>query len=232
MRVTYHVIHRDMIVTPHRGRRCFFAAMRPGYEACVPDALDGHRWLGSDRLRPRLRFVKRGAVRDQVADVFPVDGFVGQRLHGVRVRVVHIGNDPFNYIVNEYGMQSGVGGFVGAAGENSRFAHQWYRVHEIAIGADQTIRLYLKTAPDPATSPREAAGPMDRLSELLRFYVRYENLEDDPLVHVPYGRLGRGQFDTPRRGIVRRGCSGPDQEPLPSIIFARRTIGEKRACQA
>jgi hypothetical protein len=122
------------------------------------------------------RDLASGALLDEWQNVYT----------GERVRVVDIANDPFNYVLNEHGMQAGEGGFNNASEGGERFAHQWYMLNENTLASDRDVHLYYKNALDPKVWVRESAGPMNQVSEFLRFFVRLEDLENPALTHLPY----------------------------------------------
>ncbi len=105
---------------------------------------------------------------------------------GERVRVVDVANDPFNYILSEnYPDPPSYGGLNTDRPPKRPFLRQWGLLGDV-VTLDSDIHLYYRSALDPATWPRESSGPMNRVSELFRYFMRREDVENPELTHIPH----------------------------------------------
>lgn len=103
------------------------------------------------------------------------------------VRVVDIANDPFNIVISEYFSDPpSYGGLNTAKPPKRPFLLRWGLVNEDTVTLDTDIHLYYRNALDPAKWPRESAGPMNRVSEMFRYFMRREDAENAALTHLPH----------------------------------------------
>ncbi len=106
---------------------------------------------------------------------------------GERVRVVDIANDPFNYVISEYFPEPpSYGGLNTEKPPRRPLKVKWELMNGNTVAVDQDIHLYYRNALDPAKWPRESAGPMNRVSELFRIFIRLEDAENPKLTHFPH----------------------------------------------
>lgn len=106
---------------------------------------------------------------------------------GERVRVVDVANDPFNYVISEYFPQPPSYGGLNAAKRPPRpLSLKWGLMNGNTVAVDRDIHLFYKNALEPAKWPRESAGPMNRVSELFRIFMRLEDVENPALTHLPH----------------------------------------------
>jgi hypothetical protein len=105
---------------------------------------------------------------------------------GEKVRVVDVANNPFNYVISDhYPDPPSYGGLNKEKPPRRPFLLDWQILNDDIVALNSDIHLYYKNALDPATWPRESAGPMNRVSELFRYVIRREDLENPALTHLP-----------------------------------------------
>ncbi|MBL8201449.1 MAG: DUF1838 family protein [Chromatiales bacterium] len=105
---------------------------------------------------------------------------------GERVRVVDIANDPFNFRISEFFPDPPSYGGLNAEKPPKRpLLLNWGLVND-TVTLDSDIHLYYRNALDPAAWPRESSGPMNRVSEFFRYFIRREDAEDPAKTHLPH----------------------------------------------
>lgn len=103
------------------------------------------------------------------------------------VRVVDVANDPFNYVISEFYPDPPTYGGLNAVKPPRRpFLRDWAILNAETVIMQSDIHLYYRNALDPAVWQRESAGPMNRVSELFRYQIRREDLENPALTHLPH----------------------------------------------
>ncbi len=106
---------------------------------------------------------------------------------GERVRVVDIANDPFNFRISEFFPDPpSYGGLNTAKPPKRPLLLEWNLVNDHTVTLDSDIHLYYRNALDPAVWPRESSGPMNRVSEFFRYFIRREDAEDPSKTHLPH----------------------------------------------
>lgn len=112
---------------------------------------------------------------------------------GERVRVVHIANDPFNFVIsNHYPEPPKYGGLNKEKPPRIPFLLPWRITRKDTVTLATDIHLYYPSALQPDKWPRESAGRMNRVSEMFRYVIRREELEDPDRRSVEYtGSWGR-----------------------------------------
>ena len=104
-----------------------------------------------------------------------------------QVRVVDVANDPFNYVISEFYPDPPTYGGLNAVKPPRRpFLRDWSLLNADTVILQSDIHLYYKNALDPAKWPRESSGPMNRVSELFRYQIRRDDLENPELTHLPH----------------------------------------------
>lgn len=105
---------------------------------------------------------------------------------GERVKVVDVANDPFNFRISEnFPDPPSYGGLNKDKPPKRPFLLKWgLQGHTLTLDTD--IHLYYPNALDPAKWPRESSGPMNRVSELFRYFIRREDAENWELTHLPH----------------------------------------------
>ena len=106
---------------------------------------------------------------------------------GERVRVVDVANDPFNYKISEwYPDPPSYGGLNTEKPPRRPFLLNWGMVDNDTVSLETDIHLLYPSALRPEKWPRESPGPMSRVSEMFRFFMRREHLEDPKRDFIPY----------------------------------------------
>lgn len=106
---------------------------------------------------------------------------------GERVRVVDVANDPFNFVISEYFPDPpSYGGLNTEKPPKRPLRLAWDLDNDDTVTLDSDIHLYYRNALDPARWPRESAGPMNRVSECFRYFIRREYVEDPAYTHLPH----------------------------------------------
>jgi hypothetical protein len=106
---------------------------------------------------------------------------------GERVRVVDIANDPFNYRVSDFFPEPpSYGGLNKERPPKRPFLLKWTRISNDVVSLETDIHLNYPSALKPEKWPRESAGPMNRVSEMFRYFIRREDLENPALTNIPY----------------------------------------------
>ncbi len=114
------------------------------------------------------------------------------------VRVVHVTNDPFNHLIQDYikprpGLPGqkvlDYGGLRKADGpppEPRPFKLPWKMTSANTVTIASDIHMYYTSALQPDKWPRESAGEKVRVSELFRYVIRKEDLENPDLTSIEY----------------------------------------------
>jgi hypothetical protein len=122
------------------------------------------------------RDLQTGALLDEWTNVYTNE----------RVRVVDIANDPFNYVLSEfYPEPPNYGGLNTERPPRRPFVRNWGLLGD-TVTLDSDIHLFYRSALDPAVWPRESSGPMNRVSELFRYFMRREDVENPAMTHIPH----------------------------------------------
>ena len=119
-----------------------------------------------------------GAVLDQWTN--PWSGEV--------VDVVHVGNDPFNYNIATYMVTQpeDIGGEKPTEPVKIPLVLPWRKVDEETLVLETDMHLYYPNALRPEEWPRESSGPMVQVSEMFRYFVPIEELENPSLTTVSW----------------------------------------------
>ncbi len=110
------------------------------------------------------------------------------------VKVVPVYNDPFNHVIRTIFPQPP--SYGGLNDEDKRpefpFVLPWKVTESNTVTLASDIHLYYPSALQPDKWPRESGGKMNRVSEMFRFIIRREDIEDDSNLSVNYsGSWGR-----------------------------------------
>jgi hypothetical protein len=62
----------------------------------------------------------------------------------------------------------------------------WALLNDDTVIMQSDIHLYYRNALDPAVWQRESSGPMNRVSEMFRYQIRRDDLENPELTHLPH----------------------------------------------
>ncbi len=103
------------------------------------------------------------------------------------VAVVDVANDPFNYVISDHFPDPpSYGGLNTEKPPRRPFIRNWTLLNYDTVVLTSDIHLYYRNKLDPAIWVRESAGPMNRVSELFRYSIRREDIENDALTHMPH----------------------------------------------
>ena len=106
---------------------------------------------------------------------------------GEKLRVVDVANDPFNYIISDHFPDPpSYGGLNQEKPPRRPLLLNWQLMNDDVVTLTTDIHLYYKNALDPAKWPRESSGPMNRVSELFRYVMRRDDVENTALTHLPH----------------------------------------------
>ena len=106
---------------------------------------------------------------------------------GEKVRVVHVANDPFNIVIEQYYPKGpSYGGLRKEEEKRVPMLLPWRMTRPNTVTLATDINLYYPSALQPDKWPRESSGTMVRVSELFRYVIRREELEDPALTSVEY----------------------------------------------
>lgn len=104
-----------------------------------------------------------------------------------QVTVVDVANDPFNYIISDHFPDPPTYGGLNTVKPPRRpLIRNWILLNDDTVVLTSDIHLYYRNKLDPAIWVRESAGPMNRVSELFRYSIRREDIENDALTHMPH----------------------------------------------
>lgn len=103
------------------------------------------------------------------------------------VNVVDVANDPFNYVISDHFPDPpNYGGLNTVKPPRRPLLRDWVLLKDDTVLLNSDIHLYYKNALDPAIWKRESSGPMNRVSELFRYIIRRDDLENPELTHLPH----------------------------------------------
>jgi len=103
------------------------------------------------------------------------------------VPVVHVANDPFNFVIEKYYPKSpSYGGLREVEEERYPMLLPWKITNDETVALATDIHMYYPSALQPDEWPRESAGKFVRVSELFRYVIPRADLEDPSLTSVEY----------------------------------------------
>ena len=103
------------------------------------------------------------------------------------VPVVHVANDPFNFVIEKYYPKSpSYGGLRAVEEERKPMLLPWKVTKEDTVALATDIHMYYPSALQPAEWPRESSGKFVRVSELFRYVIAKADLEDTSLMSVEF----------------------------------------------
>ncbi len=108
---------------------------------------------------------------------------------GETVKVVDVHNDPYNWIIASTIQPPALPGTVttGQAVPGGKpYLLRWSELGEDTILMTEDYHGYYPNLLSPEKWPRESSGPMIQSSELFRYYIRREDLEDPTKTHLPH----------------------------------------------
>ena len=108
---------------------------------------------------------------------------------GERVRVVEVANDPYNWIIASTIQPPPIPGTLippKAVDTGKPYLLKWTDWSPDTVVLTEDFHGYFPNKLDPAHWPRESSGPMVQSSELFRYFIRKDIIEDPSRTHVPH----------------------------------------------
>lgn len=107
---------------------------------------------------------------------------------GETVKVVPIANDPFNFVMEKYYPKGPSYGGLNKLSDAPRIPlrYPWKITDENTVTLARDIHLFYPSALQPDEWPRESSGNMVRVSEMFRYVIRREDLENPDKTSVTY----------------------------------------------
>lgn len=107
---------------------------------------------------------------------------------GEVVKVVHVDNDPFNYNIGTemYIAPEDIGGGKPAAPIKIPLLLPWHKINDDMLVLETDMHLFYPNALQPDKWPRESSGSMVQVSEMFRYFVEVDDLEDEDQTGVPW----------------------------------------------
>ena len=147
-------------------------------------------------LATRLIPQEDGTIRRLNKEViFYTDARSNQIIHewtnpwtGEVVPVVHVFNDPFNYTISEWLILAPEDFPKDGSKPEPRkipLMFPWYSMGDDRLVLNTDMHLYYPNALQPDKWPRESGGKMAQVSEMMRYIVKREDLENPELTSVP-----------------------------------------------
>lgn len=148
-------------------------------------------------LATRLIPQEDGTIRRLNKEViFYTDSRTGQIINewtnpwtGEVVNVVHVSNDPFNYTISEWLILAPEDFPEDGSAPKPRkipLIFPWRHMGPDKVVLNTDMHLYYPNALQPDKWPRESGGPMAQVSEMMRYFVSKEELENPELTSVNY----------------------------------------------
>ncbi len=107
---------------------------------------------------------------------------------GEKVNVVHVFNDPFNYTISEWLILAPEDFPKDGSKPEPRkipLIFPWYPMGDDRLVLNTDMHLCYPNALQPDKWPRESGGKLAQVSEMMRFIVRKDDLENPALTSVP-----------------------------------------------
>ena len=111
---------------------------------------------------------------------------------GERVRVVDVANDPYNWVIRDWFGPPALPGVdthnvpEPEASKKRPFLLHWTDFNDETVVIEEGGHAYYPNKLDPAKWPRESAGAFVQASELFRYFIRREDLEDPAQDHLKH----------------------------------------------
>lgn len=122
--------------------------------------------------------LESGEVLDRVTNPFT----------GESVKVVPIANDPFNFVISQWAPDGPSYGGLNAPSTKPRkpISYPWYLATPDTVVLETDVHLHYPSALTPDKWPRETSGPMNTVSELFRYFIRREDVENRAMTGLEY----------------------------------------------
>lgn len=103
------------------------------------------------------------------------------------VKVVHIANDPFNFVISPYARTlPAYGGLMDAKTPKTPLQYPWREAGKDQVTMTRDIHLYYPSALQPDKWPRESSGPMNQVSETFSYVFDKADLANPNLTTIDY----------------------------------------------
>ncbi len=104
-----------------------------------------------------------------------------------RVKVIHVANDPFNQVIQNYFETPPSYGGLNASAPPPRipFVLPWKKLGQYAT-LERHIHLYYKNALQPDKWPRESGGKMTRVSEFFQYFIDIADIQNKKVTSLPF----------------------------------------------
>jgi hypothetical protein len=110
--------------------------------------------------------------------------------NGERVKVVDVANDPYNWVIRDWVGPPAMPGVdnhnVPEPADKKPFLLHWTEFGPDTLVVDEGGSAFYPNRLDPVKWPRESAGPMVQATELFRYFIRREDVENPALTHLPH----------------------------------------------
>ena len=107
-----------------------------------------------------------------------------------RVRVVDIANDPYNWVIRDYVSPPALPGTdshdMATPAVKKPFLLHWRKFGPDTVMVSEGGNAWYPNRLDPKKWPRESAGTMVQATELFRYFIRREDLENSALTQLPH----------------------------------------------
>ena len=104
-----------------------------------------------------------------------------------RVKVVPIANNPFNYVLSAYEPDlPDYGGLNKVEHKKVPLKYPWSYGPANMLLLETDFHLFYKSALQPDKWRRESSGPMNQVSEMVRYVIRKEDMENPAKTSVEY----------------------------------------------
>ena len=166
----------------------FVSGVRPGKKI---DDLVGAEGFGAIRLNQLPDGTIQRMCREIIVYTDPRSGDVLQEWKNPylneTVKVVHVDNDPFNYMIEDFfPLPPKFGGLnTDAPPPRVPFMLPWYQ-HGDWLDMEIHIHLAYPNALQPDKWPRESAGPIAQVSEFFAPHVKAADMQNEKLTTVDY----------------------------------------------
>lgn len=172
----------------HGWYKGFAMAVRPGNKV---EDLVGFMGFDSSRLEKRDDGSYAKLLREVVLYTDLRSGEVLEEWYNPyideTVPVVHVANDPFNFVIRDYvGPPPSYGGLnPDEAPPRRPLLLNWQQQGDRLL-LENHIHLYYRNALQPDKWPRESAGEMVRVSEMYTFFVDVAKIQDESFTTLPF----------------------------------------------